>query len=196
MTVTDPRAIRALTNPVRFRAMEELYSTQRQITASELARTAGVLPGSMTYHLTVLEGFGLVVRADPDGSDDRRERPWAAAGPDYTVVGSGGARPSDAAVLLDQYLHDVTRRMQGLLRRYATGRPAQLGYVVATTARIVLDAEERRAMRDEVEAVWRKYQAMAAGRVEDEHRRTTRILWTVLPDDEDDLGPDVLGTPG
>lgn len=46
-------------------------------------------------------------------------------------------------------------------------------------------------MHDEVEAVWLKYQALAAGRVEDEVRRSTRILWTVLPDDPAELGPDV-----
>lgn len=191
VTITDPRAIRALTNPVRFLAMEELYTTQRAHTASELARKADVLPGSMTYHLTILEKHGLVLRAEDEVDGDRRERPWLPAGTDFSIVASGVASDSDRGVLLEQRLQPMAQRMHALLRRNEGPRPAQLGYTIISTARMVLDAAERRAMHDEVEAVWLKYQALAAGRTEDDIRRSTRILWTVLPDDPAELGPDV-----
>ncbi|MCL8014955.1 helix-turn-helix domain-containing protein [Streptomyces sp. AS02] len=190
--VTDPRAVRALTHPVRFLAMEELYTSQRPCTASELARKADVLPGSMTYHLTVLEKFGLVRRADTDEEGDGRERPWLACGADFSIIAGGVASDRDGALLLEQRLQPVSQRMHELLRRSSAPRPAELGYVIAATARMVLDAAERRAMRDEIEHIWLKYQQLSAGREEDATRRSTRIFWTVLPENVEDLGPDAV----
>ncbi|WP_129291758.1 helix-turn-helix domain-containing protein [Streptomyces sp. N1] len=189
MKVSDPRAIRALTHPVRFLAMEELYTSQRPRTASDLARIAGVLPGSMTYHLTVLEKFGLVRRADTEDAPDQRERPWLAGDTDFSVVAGGVASQREGAILLDQRLRPIVQRMHALLRRSSPPRPVEFGYVIAATGRVVLDAEERRAMRDEVEAVWLKYQQLSAGREEDATRLSTRFMWTVLPENVDSLGP-------
>lgn len=188
--VSDPQAVRALTHPVRFLAMEELYTSQRPRTASDLARVADVLPGSMTYHLTVLEKFGLVRRADSEDTSDGRERPWLACGPDFSVIAGGVASDREGAILLDQRLQPITQRMHALLRRSSPPRPVELGYVIAATGKVVLDAAERRAMRDEIEAIWLKYQKRSASREEDTTRRATRFLWTVLPDTVEDLGPD------
>src|SRR5665647_47158 len=75
LTLTDPRAIRAIAHEARQQVIDELYSGS-VLTATEAARICGLSPSAMSYHLRALEKWGIVVRDDP--SSDGRERPWRA----------------------------------------------------------------------------------------------------------------------
>jgi DNA-binding transcriptional ArsR family regulator len=76
LTLTDPRAIRALAHEARQQVIDELYSGAI-LTATEAAQICGLSPSAMSYHLRALEKWGIVVRDDTSG--DGRERPWRAA---------------------------------------------------------------------------------------------------------------------
>lgn len=86
ITLTDPRAIRALAHPARLAVLEELR-LGRELTATECADIAGLSASAMSYHLRALQKWGFVERAGTTG--DGRERPWR-------VVGSGGWRVDSA----------------------------------------------------------------------------------------------------
>lgn len=74
--VTDYRVLAALANPLRRRVLDLLRVHGPQ-TASLLAGRTGAAVGSLSHHLKVLAGHGLVVEA-PELAKDGRERWWRA----------------------------------------------------------------------------------------------------------------------
>ncbi|MEI2776295.1 MAG: helix-turn-helix domain-containing protein [Tetrasphaera sp.] len=81
LTLTDPRALRALAHPARQRVVGELYAGE-SLTATQAARLCGLSPSAMSYHLRALEKWGIVRRGE---SEDGRERPWLSAADDFTI---------------------------------------------------------------------------------------------------------------
>src|SRR5689334_21004195 len=75
--VRDPRAMRALANPLRLKLLG-LLRRDGAHSVGELSDLTDAAPGSVSYHLTTLEKFGFVTEA-PDLARDGRERWWRAA---------------------------------------------------------------------------------------------------------------------
>jgi DNA-binding transcriptional ArsR family regulator len=75
--VRDPKAMRALANPVRLRILGLLRQSGPH-SVGELSDLADAAPGSVSYHLTTLHKFGFVEEA-PELARDGRERWWRAA---------------------------------------------------------------------------------------------------------------------
>jgi len=86
--LSDPRQIRALVHPARLVVVNALYGQNRQLTATEAARLAGISPSAMSYHLRALERAGIAKRAAASG--DGRERPWVRAASELSVRLSEG----------------------------------------------------------------------------------------------------------
>ena len=75
--VRDPRAMRALANPLRLKLLG-LLRRDGPHSVGELSTLADAAPGSVSYHLTTLQEFGFVEEA-PELARDGRERWWRAA---------------------------------------------------------------------------------------------------------------------
>ena len=75
--VRDPRAMRALANPLRLTLLG-LLRRDGPHSVGELSELADAAPGSVSYHLSTLETFGFVEQA-PELARDGRERWWRAA---------------------------------------------------------------------------------------------------------------------
>jgi DNA-binding transcriptional ArsR family regulator len=73
VTITDPRALKALAHPARQRLLR-LLAAGEVITATEAATLVGMSPSAVSHHLRQLEKYGLAERAEATG--DGRERPW------------------------------------------------------------------------------------------------------------------------
>jgi DNA-binding transcriptional ArsR family regulator len=73
--VTDVRALRALSHPLRNRLLG-LLRLDGPATASRLGRAVGESSGSTSYHLRQLEAYGFVEEVEGRGS--ARERWWRA----------------------------------------------------------------------------------------------------------------------
>ncbi|MCZ2858388.1 winged helix-turn-helix domain-containing protein [Blastococcus sp. VKM Ac-2987] len=73
--VTDIRALRALSHPLRNRLLGHLR-LHGPTTASRLARAVGESSGSTSYHLRQLAGYGFVEEVEGQGTG--RERWWRA----------------------------------------------------------------------------------------------------------------------
>jgi DNA-binding transcriptional ArsR family regulator len=74
VTLTDPRALRAMAHPTRL----ELIGLLRRggpLTATQAAERIGESPASCSFHLRQLAKYGLVEEA---GGGRGRERPWRA----------------------------------------------------------------------------------------------------------------------
>jgi hypothetical protein len=117
-TISEPRAMAALTHPVRLDLLTHLRSSG-PATASQCARAVGDTPSNCSYHLRVLARYGLV---GPDESTDARERPWRALVTGFSVEGfqdePGSPRAKGAAALLALSV----QRDQRLVRDYLARR--------------------------------------------------------------------------
>lgn len=74
VTLTDPRALRAMAHPTRL----ELIGLLRRggpLTATQAGEQIGASPSSCSFHLRQLAKYGLVEEA---GGGRGRERPWRA----------------------------------------------------------------------------------------------------------------------
>jgi len=106
--ITDPRAMKALSHPVRLRILASLQSGG-PATATLLAPVVGASPSVVSWHLRHLSSFGLVRDAQVSGSDGR-QRWWEAVarGFRFAMPEDEGARASfDAlsAQMFQQYEH-------------------------------------------------------------------------------------------
>src|SRR5882757_2114641 len=78
--IRDPRALRALTSPVRLRILERLY-LDGPLTATELSEPVGESPANCSWHLRELARYGFVEEA---GGGKGRQRPWRAVAANLT----------------------------------------------------------------------------------------------------------------
>jgi DNA-binding transcriptional ArsR family regulator len=69
--LTDPRALRALTHPVRLALLELLI--EGPLTATEAAERLGESPANCSFHLRTLAKYGYVEEAEGGRG---RQRPW------------------------------------------------------------------------------------------------------------------------
>lgn len=70
--ITDPKALRALTHPVRWKLIE-LLGLENTATATRCADYTGESVASCSYHLSMLAKYGFVAPAE---GGTGREKPW------------------------------------------------------------------------------------------------------------------------
>lgn len=72
--ITDPKAVAAITHPLRMRLLGEL-ARRGTARAKDLAELLDEPANSVSFHLRQLARYGLI-EPDPDHDGDRRERWW------------------------------------------------------------------------------------------------------------------------
>lgn len=158
--VRDPRAMRALANPLRLKLLG-LLRRDGPHSVGELSALSDSAPGSVSYHLATLEEFGFVEQA-PELARDARERWWRAA------HDSTHYEPSDLLARPETAVAGRAMRqafLQGHLAEqleYLDAEPA-LGseWVAAATAGDTLShlsPAELRQLSDEVNALAERWQ--------------------------------------
>jgi predicted transcriptional regulator len=70
--ITDPKALRALSHPTRWKLIE-LLGLERTATATRCAEFTGESVASCSYHLNMLAKYGFVEQAE---GGTGREKPW------------------------------------------------------------------------------------------------------------------------
>jgi DNA-binding transcriptional ArsR family regulator len=109
LTLTDPRAMRALAHPTRLALLDHLHATG-QATATECGAAVGDSPSSCSYHLRALAKWGFVEEADGGVG---RERPWRPSAARIEFEGDG----LEATVLRDELVGRQQERLRTALRR-------------------------------------------------------------------------------
>ncbi|HEX8971379.1 helix-turn-helix domain-containing protein [Oryzihumus sp.] len=158
VTLTDPKAIRALAHPARQRVIDELYGGS-VLTATEAARLCGLTPSAMSYHLRALEKWGIVVR--DEAGEDARERPWRAAAKDLRIDHSGHGAATTAATRAFAATF-VAPLVEELLAWAGSDRRGQLDGTSMSRGRMWLTTEEAKALVDQVVALMAPYEERTA----------------------------------
>src|SRR5919108_4996665 len=109
-TISDPKALRALSHPTRWKLIE-LLDLEDTATATRCAEFTGESVASCSYHLSMLAKYGFVEQAD---GGTGREKPWRRSVRRLSVqqAGLGTEAELAAEVLTEVYLDHELERMK------------------------------------------------------------------------------------
>ena len=157
--VSDPRAMRALANPLRLKLLGFLRRDGAH-SVGELSALADAAPGSVSYHLSTLEEFGFVEQA-PELARDGRERWWRAAHEMTSYEPSAMlADPESAAagrVMRQTFLQGHLTEQLAYLDAEPALPPEWVHGATAGDTIAFLTPEELRELSDEVNALAEKW---------------------------------------
>ena len=161
VTLTDPKAIRALAHPARQRVIDELYSGP-VLTATEAAQLCGLTPSAMSYHLRALEKWGIVVRDDAGG--DARERPWRAAARSLSInqTAHGASSAATTKAFASTFMAGLVEDLEAWA---VSDRRGERDGTTMSRGRMWLTVEEAKALGKQVNALLESYE----GRTADDH---------------------------
>lgn len=84
VTVTDPRAIRALSHPARLQIFMRLV-TEGPATATDCAALTRLSASACSYHLRHLSKYGFVAQDPTAQREDQRERVWRPLADEFVL---------------------------------------------------------------------------------------------------------------
>jgi DNA-binding transcriptional ArsR family regulator len=168
-------ALKALAHPLRVRLFSEL-SSFGPATASALGARLGESSGATSYHLRQLEKHGFV-REDPERGN-ARDRWWERVpGPIEFATADGGSALDAENLVETEFARIEDARFADYWLRRESLDPAWVSAAQATSANLLLDADELRRLGDEVLAVIARYR----GRPEDGARRRVDLVFRGFP---------------
>lgn len=177
LTLTDPRAIRAIAHEARQLVIDELYSGS-VLTATEAAKICGLSPSAMSYHLRALEKWGIVVRDDP--SSDGRERPWRASANDLSIgrvdAASGASMRQAANAVISTFMVGLNKAVDGFLDKDPGAKGVQM-----SRGRLYLSDEEAAALNRDIDELLERYDAGRSSRNRPADAAPRDQYWLLLP---------------
>ncbi|HEX3964597.1 MAG TPA: helix-turn-helix domain-containing protein [Trebonia sp.] len=153
--LSDPRAMRAMTHPVRLALLEAL-ALEGPLTATQAGELIGEPPNTCSFHFRQLAKYGFVEEAGPAPG---RSRPWRLISPrmHYTDLHEDPATAM-AARELDAMLRE--RYLARLDAFYATRSSLPRDWQEVTggsQARLYLTPAEMRQVDEEIMAILDRY---------------------------------------
>lgn len=183
VNITDPQAIRALAHKVRLDVIDELFGSEETYTATELARSFGLTPSAMSYHLRALEKWGYVVRAESSG--DGRERHWKAAGETLNVGDKSNVSELVSSTLIDVTLNATRERvLKALVRADSLGEDDP-GTLMLASSKIRLTKEEAKEFAEEYHRLVDKYRKLKADPAHAGRREQMHLTTIFVPEVSD-----------
>ena len=176
ITLTDPRALRALAHPARQRLISELFSG-RVLTATEAAALVELTPSAVSHHLRALERWGLAKRTD---SQDGRERPWTGTARSLSIESSEGA---GSAAAISSILAIEMRAAERDLERFRAAGPDpwESAYRALSRGRLWLTQDEARELSETLEAKIAEYTKGRSATRHPRDSRRTSFTWSLVP---------------
>ena len=177
LTLTDPRAIRAIAHEARQLVIDELYSGS-VITATEAAHICGLSPSAMSYHLRALEKWGIVVRDDRSG--DGRERPWRAGANDLSVgrpdraLGASVRQASNTVI--STFMAGLNKAVDAHLDKAPEAKSIKM-----SRGRLYLTDEEAAALNRDLDALVQRYDSGRTLRHKPADASPRDQYWLLLP---------------
>jgi DNA-binding transcriptional ArsR family regulator len=177
LTLTDPRAIRAIAHQARQQVIDELYNGSI-LTATEAAQICGLSPSAMSYHLRALEKWGIVVRDDT--SSDGRERPWRATAHSLTLGRSdspaGPSMQQAATAVMSTFMIGLNKAVEAWLESDPRAKGAQ-----ASRSRLFLTDAEATALNGELDALVQRYDNGRTSHDKPDDALPREQYWLLLP---------------
>jgi predicted ArsR family transcriptional regulator len=162
VTLTDPRALRAMAHPTRL----ELIGLLRRggpLTATQAAGRIGESPASCSFHLRQLAKYGLVEEA---GGGRGRERPWQATATSTEWPDFGESEETRAAgemlsrVVAQRYLEDALEWIE----RQPREPPEWVEAALFGDVLVEMTAEEMREVKAKIQDLLEPYLRRLEGR--------------------------------
>ncbi|GLY49133.1 helix-turn-helix domain-containing protein [Lentzea sp. NBRC 102530] len=152
--ITDPKALRALSHPFRWKLLQLLTEEGPQ-TATQCSAALGESVASCSYHLNMLSKYGFVAEVEGPG----RQKPWKIVPKRQSISSEGlegeAAMAAEAASMA--YLDQEFERMRTRLRQYDL-LPEEWRPVVGTEGTVkFVTAEEALALVEELRTLLDKY---------------------------------------
>jgi len=178
--ITDPRAMRALSHPVRLRILGQLQSAGPS-TATALAPVVGASPSVTSWHLRHLQSFGLV--RDAEVGADGRQRWWEAVARGFRFDLPDDDEGREAFRLLSgqmflQYEHLPRQWIQDVAPHLSAAWSAQVGL---SNTRIVVTPDELAGIGAAIEVVLAPYVQRRGTSTVPSEARSVRLMRYVLP---------------
>lgn len=177
LTLTDPRAIRAIAHEARQLVIDELYSGS-VLTATEAAKICGLSPSAMSYHLRALEKWGIVVPDDP--SRDGRERPWRASANDLSIgrvdAASGASMRQAANAVISTFMVGLNKAVDAWLEKEPEAKGTKI-----SRGRLYLSDEEANALNRDIDELLERYDAGRSSRNRPADAAPRDQYWLLLP---------------
>jgi len=177
LTLTDPRAIRAIAHAARQQVMDELYGGS-VLTATEAAQICGLSPSAMSYHLRALEKWGIVVRDDP--SSDGRERPWRASANDVSIGRGDGASGASARQAANAVISTFMVGLNKAVDAWLDNEPEAKGTKISH-GRLYLSDEEAAALNRDIDELLERYDGGRTFRNRPADAMPRNQYWLLLP---------------
>jgi len=180
--VTDVRALRALSHPLRNRLLG-LLRLNGPATASQLGRAVGESSGSTSYHLRQLAAYGFVEEAE--GHGNARERWWRARHRMTSwqaadvVAQDGGAEVQDEMTRLQ--LDGHARVLDAWHEQKEQLDPAWTAAASVNDYALRLRPDQARALADELDAVVSRWMREHPADVPAEGTELVAVLADVVP---------------
>jgi hypothetical protein len=153
--ITDPKALRALSHPTRWKLIE-LLGLEETATATRCAEFTGESVASCSYHLSMLAKYGFVEQAD---GGHGREKPWKLVKYEQSWA-TEGLEPEGvlaAEALTEVFLDYEFGRMKEYVRR-RDREPDEWRRVPTSRATITyLTAEEMEQVSADLSAILDRY---------------------------------------
>jgi DNA-binding transcriptional ArsR family regulator len=178
LTLSDPRALRALAHPARQLLLRELL-TGRVLTATQATALVGLGPSAVSHHLRVLEKWGLAKRARP--TPDGRERPWQ--GTVSSISFTSSSNPGSAAAaqsLTSEALAQLGQQVTDFMARPYED-PWRPIYRALSQTETWLTEEETEALATSVDDLIATFERNRSARRHPKGSRRTAISWSLIP---------------
>ncbi|WP_329787226.1 helix-turn-helix domain-containing protein [Lentzea sp. DG1S-22] len=152
--ITDPKALRALSHPFRWKVLQLLTEEGPQ-TATQCSAALGESVASCSYHLNMLAKYGFVEEVEGPG----RQKPWKVVPKRQSISSEGlegeAAMAAEAASMA--YLDQEFERIRSRLRQF-DHLSEEWRQVVGTEGTVkFVTAEEAVALVKELQALLDKY---------------------------------------
>jgi DNA-binding transcriptional ArsR family regulator len=180
LELTEPRAMRALSHPVRLALLSRLQR-HGPATATELSAHVDASPSVTSWHLRHLAEFGLV--RDSDTGDDGRKRYWEAVarGVRFEVPDDPAGQAASQVLGRTMFEQAADLPARWLAEAEPQLEPAWRRVAGLSNTGIRVSAEELASLTEQIERVLAPYVTRAeADRPAD--ARDVRLLSYVLPD--------------
>ncbi|MEV6713828.1 helix-turn-helix domain-containing protein [Lentzea sp. NPDC051208] len=182
--ITDPKALRALSHPFRWKLIN-LLTDEGARTATQCSEKLDESVASCSYHLNMLAKYGFVEEVEGPG----RQKPWRLVSARQSISPDGldpeAAMAAETAVLA--YLdHEFSRMRERLVTRKLLSEDWR-ETVGTNSSTKFLTVEEAIAYKDELDALMRKYNERTENAsLRPEGSRPVRYFLgvTVAPDQE------------
>ena len=159
--ITEPRAVVAITHPVRMQLLGEL-SRRGSARVVDLAHAVDQPANSVSFHLRQLARYGLV-EADPERGTDGRERWWRMTSDRGFEVDVDAMREQDGGEAAVAVLRRVAEDHVVALHRTAHARSGRPGIVQDDFA-LRLSHDEVAQLRDEITDMLDRWGALSRSR--------------------------------